>query len=245
MKFSYLLFLLFTVATDGIAQKTKKVTKETGEGWSKIKLAYFVLAENIDIKHGSYEKSSNGKVESNGYYKMNKKDSLWTRFSGRGEVVSQKEYSENKKTGTWKFYMFDGKLEWQYDFSADTGRGPDLTSTYMYQVANGEWIREKVDKEAQMLTGRYEWQQFLNRTLRYPQEAIDRNIQGITVPEVTIDENGNVVDWGIAESVHRTLDNEALRVLKLFDPEFIPAEKNGKKVKAKVKVPIVFRLARG
>jgi periplasmic protein TonB len=95
------------------------------------------------------------------------------------------------------------------------------------------------------LVSSYEWQSFLNRTLRYPQDAIDTEAQGTPFVEITIDENGNAIDYAVSKSVHRALDEEAMRVFKIFKPEFVPAEKNGKRVKIKVVLPIVFRLEVG
>jgi TonB family protein len=80
--------------------------------------------------------------------------------------------------------------------------------------------------------------------LRYPQDAIDKNKMGKSVIEVTVDENGDAIDYRIAETAWPSLGAEALRMVKLFQPEFIPAEKDGKKVKSKVGVTITNRLER-
>lgn len=62
---------------------------------------------------------------------------------------------------------------------------------------------------------------------------------------MVVGENGNVTDYGVIQSAAPSLDAEALRVAKLFPHEFVPAEKDGKKVKAQFQQPIVFRLERG
>jgi hypothetical protein len=53
------------------------------------------------------------------------------------------------------------------------------------------------------------------------------------------------IDYSVAESAYPSLDAEAIRVVELFQPEYSPAEKDGKKVKIKVQLPITFRLERG
>jgi hypothetical protein len=50
------------------------------------------------------------------------------------------------------------------------------------------------------------------------------------------------IDYSVGEVIYRALDEEALRVVKLFQPEFLPAGKDGKKVQSKVRIPIVFIL---
>ena len=61
--------------------------------------------------------------------------------------------------------------------------------------------------------------------------------------EVTVDENGDAIDYSISpESSYSLLGEEALRMVKFFEPDFLPAEKDGKKVKVKVPIFVQFRL---
>jgi hypothetical protein len=57
-----------------------------------------------------------------------------------------------------------------------------------------------------------------------------------------VDEDGNAIDYAISERGFDAIDQEGLRVVKLFEPEFLPAVKDGKKVNSKVKILIHFRL---
>jgi TonB family protein len=82
-------------------------------------------------------------------------------------------------------------------------------------------------------------------TMRYPQKAIDHNKMGVVLVTVTLDEEGNAIDYQVEKSVYPALDQESIRVVTLFQSEFLPAVKDGKKVKAKVKIPMTFRLERG
>lgn len=171
------------------------------------------------------------------------KDGDTVRINSANQVMSERHYSNNKKIGIWKFHTNQGSLEWLYNFNVDTGSAPKIIKMeYLYQAENGEWVKEKADKDPIWLVGSDEWMQFLQRTLKYPQKAIDENIQGKPYVEITVDENGDAIEYAISKSVHRILDKEAIRIYKLFDPEFVPAVKNGKKVKTKVILSIGFRL---
>jgi TonB family protein len=171
------------------------------------------------------------------------KDGDRTFINTANQVLSEKHYSENKKIGIWKFHTRQGSLEWSYNFNVDTGSNSKRKNIeYLYLAENGEWIKEKADKDPVWLVGTDEWQHFLMRNLKYPQKAIDGNIQGTPLVEITVNENGDAIEYAISKSAHQALDNEAMRVYKLFDPEFVPAVKNGKKVKTKVLLPVVFRL---
>lgn len=239
-----LLILLF-IAIKSFSQETKEIVEVSGERYSKKKIVYHVLLDNILAKHGLYEEYVNDKLTISGFYKMDKKDSVWQRY-GKNSLLSKKTYTDNKKTGIWEFYNRDGVIDWQYDFNKDSSTNKTQVSTdYFWQSVNGEWTKGKTDREPIWLCSVYEWQIFLNRTLRYPQDAVNKNKMGKVLVEITVDENGNAVEYNVAQGAYPSLDAEAIRVLELFQPEFTPAEKDGKKVKIKVQLPITFRLERG
>jgi TonB family protein len=234
-----LLILLF-IAIKTFSQQTKEIVKRSGD---KEKKVFTVLKENKAIKHGLYKQYYNDILIVTGFYKMDKKDSLWEGYTSKGSVLSKRSYADGKKTGIWEFYK-NGGIEWQYDFNKDSFvNKPSGSPAYTYQSSNGEWIEGKADREPVWLCSAREWQYFLNRTLRYPSDAIDKNKMGRVLVEITVDENGDATEYNIAESAYPSLDAEAIRVMELFHPEFSPAEKDGKKVRIKFKLPITFRLA--
>ena len=238
LSFTPLLILVF-IAIKSFAQETKKVVEEPTE---RVKIIYYVLKENKKVKQGPFEQYDNGVLAVTGFYKMDKKDSVWQRFSSKGIVLSKKTYTEDKKTGVWDFNKNDGTTDWQYDFTNDSCINKPKETPYSYLSSNGEWINGKADKDLLWLRSASEFQYYLTRNIRYPADAIDRNRQGKVFVEITIDENGNATDFSVPAKVYPSLDAEAIRVVKFFHPEFLPAEKDGKKVRSKVRVAIQFGL---
>lgn len=236
-----LLILLF-LAIQSISQETKKVV--TWPPGKTSKIVYYVLKANRSIKHGPYLFYNHDKLVTSGFYKDGKKDSVWQHYHSNGWVITKKVYTENKKTGIWEFYGKSGAIEWLHDFSGDSSIDkPKGLPGYSYQSSNGEWVQGKADRDPVRLASSYDWQIFIGRNLRYPMEAIDKGQQGEGVVEVTIDESGDPIEYSIApETTYPLLGAEALRIVKLFEPEYLPAEKDGKKVKTKVPVTIKFRL---
>jgi protein TonB len=98
----------------------------------------------------------------------------------------------------------------------------------------------KVEIESEYPGGSAAWQRYLNKTLRYPQEAIDNEIQGTVVIQFIVDKEGNVSDVE-AISGPEELRAEAQRVIKKSG-KWTPAVQNGRQVKSYKKQPIVFRL---
>jgi protein TonB len=98
----------------------------------------------------------------------------------------------------------------------------------------------KVEIESSYPGGAAAWQRYLNRNLRYPQDAIDNEIQGAVVVQFIVDKEGNVSEVE-AISGPNELRDEAVRVIKKSG-KWTPAVQNGRQVKSYKKQPIVFRL---
>jgi len=98
----------------------------------------------------------------------------------------------------------------------------------------------KVEIESEYPGGASAWQRYLNKNLRYPQDAIDNEIQGTVVVQFIVDKAG-IVSEVEAISGPNELRDEAVRVIKKSG-QWTPAVQNGRQVKSYKKQPIVFRL---
>jgi protein TonB len=98
----------------------------------------------------------------------------------------------------------------------------------------------KVEIESDYPGGASAWQRYLNKSLHYPQEAIDAEIQGTVVVQFIVDKQGVVSDVE-AVAGPQELRDEAVRVIKKSG-QWTPAVQNGRQVKSYKKQPIVFRL---
>lgn len=82
---------------------------------------------------------------------------------------------------------------------------------------------------------------FIQKNLRYPEEAQKDSIEGRVFIQFEIDKEGNLINAEVVRGVHSSLDNEALRVTNL-SPKWEPAIDNGEKVRVRFTFPIVFKL---
>lgn len=78
------------------------------------------------------------------------------------------------------------------------------------------------------------------KNIVYPESAKKEGIEGKVFVVATIDENGIVVKTEVKKSVNAELDAAAVKAVKMT--AFTPGEKDGKKVKATVTIPIQFKL---
>jgi protein TonB len=66
-------------------------------------------------------------------------------------------------------------------------------------------------------------------------------IQGKVYVSFFIEKDGTISDVNVIRGVHKSLDKEAIRVVKSI-PKLKPGLQKGKKVKVKYTLPINFRL---
>ena len=83
--------------------------------------------------------------------------------------------------------------------------------------------------------------EYLRTTIRYPQEAKVKNIQGRVMVEFVVEKDGSITEAKVVKSVDKLLDDEALRVVSQM-PKWTPGTQDGEAVRVKCTVPINFRL---
>jgi periplasmic protein TonB len=100
----------------------------------------------------------------------------------------------------------------------------------------------KVEIESEFPGGAAAWLRYLNKNLRYPDDAVNNEIQGTVIVQFIVDKEGNVSDvQAISGPDNGGLREEAMRVIKKSG-KWTPAVQNGRQVKSYKKQPIVFKL---
>lgn len=94
------------------------------------------------------------------------------------------------------------------------------------------------DKKAEFPGGEKAMMQFISKNIIYPKGD---NKEGSVFIEFVINEEGKIIRKAIRKSVHREVDEEALRVIDKL-PKFIPAQCDGKVVPFLMVIPIKFMM---
>lgn len=89
--------------------------------------------------------------------------------------------------------------------------------------------------------GEIEWNNFLNKNLRYPQLAKENGIEGRVVARFVVEKDGSITKVDLLKKVGWGCDEEVIRLLKLM-PNWKPGKMNGKNVRTYFTLPIVFKL---
>lgn len=178
------------------------------------------------------------KVES---YKDKKKTIAHGRFvfyDEKGFADSAGLYINGLRNGTWKYYNNKGKVMLSREYE-----GGIMVSEKMHEEepeAGKDKRLKEGEVESEFEGGLKGWQQYLNRNLRYPREAIMPRIQGEVRIAFMVSAVGAVQDIWVLKSIERSLDKESVRLLE-DSPNWIPAEQDGQRVKSYKIQPIRYR----
>jgi Ca-activated chloride channel homolog len=83
---------------------------------------------------------------------------------------------------------------------------------------------------------------FISRHIVYPQEAQKQKISGTVIIKIVVNTDGSIDEIKVIRSVDTLLDQEAVRVIKLTSGKWNSAERNGRKVKTSIVIPVKFQL---
>jgi len=100
-----------------------------------------------------------------------------------------------------------------------------------------------VESEAQFPGGIAAWIRFLQKTMRYPDEAVNIEREGKVLVQFVVDKEGNVSEvQAVSGPTDGGLREEAVRVIKKSG-KWMPGNQNGRPVKSYKQQPVVFQLA--
>jgi TonB family protein len=123
--------------------------------------------------------------------------------------------------------------------------GPKESSESRADKTKSEKIHGKVYEQVEQMPefpgGQTELINFLMKSVKYPEESMNKRIQGKVFVSFVISKKGSVLNTKIERGVDPLLDAEALRVVNSM-PNWTPGKENGKNVAVQFTLPISFKL---
>jgi TonB family protein len=89
--------------------------------------------------------------------------------------------------------------------------------------------------------GRKAFKEYLEKNLRYPEQALNNKVEGKVTVQFTIEPSGKISDFRVLKSLGYGCDEEVVRLIKQ-GPKWVPTKKNSEAVKDKVRVRMRFSL---
>lgn len=83
--------------------------------------------------------------------------------------------------------------------------------------------------------------EYLMENVKYPEDAEKQKVEGRVIASFVVETDGSITDVNAVKQVFPSLDREAVRLLEAM-PKWVPGKQNGKVVRVRYTVPVVFKL---
>ena len=114
-----------------------------------------------------------------------------------------------------------------------------MTSTA--QTKKNDMLFSVVEVMPQYPGGQIAMLKYLMENIKYPEQAMKEGIQGRVTVRFIVEKDGSISDVRPILSVHPLLNKEAVRVVESM-PKWTPGKQNGKPVRVRFNVPVMFKL---
>ena len=114
-----------------------------------------------------------------------------------------------------------------------------MTSTA--QTKKNDIVFDVVEVMPQFPGGQIAMLKYIMENMKYPEQAMKEGIQGRVAVRFIVEKDGSISDVKPILSVHPLLNKEAVRVVKSM-PKWTPGKQNGKPVRVRFNLPVMFKL---
>lgn len=146
------------------------------------------------------------------------------------ELKSQDELSSSKTTISVANVIGD-----------DEDHGVDIIDLDNHQIEQHIEILEFAEQNPAFPGGDEELMKFLQKNLRYPNQALEMGLEGSVLIRFVVNGDGSVSNVEVSRGFDPSCDKEARRVVRMM-PKWIPGRMSGKAVPVYFKLPIKFTL---
>jgi TonB family protein len=106
-----------------------------------------------------------------------------------------------------------------------------------------EEVFEVVENQPEYIGGQKAMTDFLIKNVNYPENERKNGIEGTVYVSFIVEKDGAVTGVKAIRGVNASLDNEAIRVVKLMSKKWKPGTQKGKAVRVQFNLPIKFKLS--
>ncbi|WP_455530917.1 energy transducer TonB [Segatella salivae] len=114
-----------------------------------------------------------------------------------------------------------------------------MTSTA--QTKKNDMVFDVVEVMPQYPGGQIAMMKYIMENIKYPKQAMKEGIQGRVTVRFIVEKDGSISDVKPVLSVHPLLNKEAVRVVESM-PKWTPGKHNGKPVRVRFNLPVMFKL---
>lgn len=111
-------------------------------------------------------------------------------------------------------------------YGAETKSDDDLTSNLEMAAPAG---------------GRKAFKQYLEKNMKYPEQALENKVEGKVTVQFAVESNGRLSDFRVIRGIGNGCDEEVIRLIK-EGPKWSPTKRNDDSIRDRVKVRMKFEL---
>ena len=103
---------------------------------------------------------------------------------------------------------------------------------------------DKLSSTVEMATpagGRRAFKQYLEKNLRYPEQALENKVEGRVTIQFTVESSGSLTDFRVIKGIGNGCDEEVIRLIQQ-GPKWTPTKRNSESLRDHVKVRMKFEL---
>jgi len=213
----FIVIILFPLTC--ISQKLKKIKDKESDYPNEI--IYHVLKSNKLIKYGPYQvKTWTDKFIMQGFYKNDKRDSIWTYYNMKKEIVQKYDFT-NDTIVLWNDYY------------------PD--STIFSLIDNGTEKIVQLERPPLFLGGQGRLSDYILENLKIPDEMFENNYSDNLLIAVTITKEGKIIDQNFISGKYEKLNIALMECYKKIPDTWIPAIYKGNPVDVRFIIPFKLR----
>ena len=167
------------------------------------------------------------------------------KFYDNNKLVYEGNFENGLRTGWWYFYDKHGSLSDSLYYSVPATKTittpPAKDFLAEHEKKDTSALVKNVEIEAEYPGGTKNWTKYLTKTLNYPDLVLKVSPPGHfrSVIQFVVCTDGSVCNVSCINSTHPLLDLEAVKAIRK-GANWVPAEQNGRKVKAYRIQPIIF-----
>ena len=221
--------------------------KESGT-WDKgVKDGQWIFSNGVYKKEGFYKQGSrdgdwvayykNDQIRRKWSYREGQLDGVFQSWYENGVLCDSGRYESNEKIGEWRHY-FDSGEKSGYAMYREGKMDSIRYWNEAGQLISGDEI---TFIEPAFKGGPMAMMEFINNHVDYPQEAIEKAIQGTVYVQFDVGWDGDIIQAKVLKSPDDLLSEEAIRIVNQM-PLWVPGQYHTIVQKVKFTLPIAFRL---
>lgn len=149
------------------------------------------------------------------------------------KIIAEGDIKHNKKDGLWKGLIGDTAR-----FTCIYHRD-EIKSGTSYTKSGQQYNFKKISTDPVFSDGMDAFYLYLKKNVQYPESAKKHRVMGSVIVGFYVETNGTISDVTIVKGLIKSLDDEALRVIKM-SPLWIPATEYGIPLRSQFKVSVAF-----